>query len=167
MENISLEEAIALSKDNQMTIIDVRTEAEYREHSIEGSVNISSSANFSAFEPYRNTSIALICQSGQRAKTVAKKLMSSNFSNVYVTDKHMQSITKDKIMSYKLWSVDRQFRMTLGLLLLIFLLGSQFISSSFVIIPTTLCAGLIFTSLIDRCYLRMLIASLPWNKNNK
>lgn len=63
------------------------------------------------------------------------------------------------------WSIDRQFRITLGILLAIALtlyaLGYEY----GLIIPMILCVGLIFTSIIDRCYMRMAIARMPWNRN--
>jgi hypothetical protein len=64
----------------------------------------------------------------------------------------------------KLWTIDRQFRMALGLLVAIGLLGKIVLSDWFLIIPSIICVGLIFTSIIDRCYFRLFIASLPWNK---
>jgi hypothetical protein len=57
--------------------------------------------------------------------------------------------------------------MTLGVLLAIFL-GGDFLSIQWLIaIPIILATGLIFTSLIDRCYMRMGIALLPWNRGKK
>ena len=62
------------------------------------------------------------------------------------------------------WTIDRQFRMFLGLMLFVAVIGMTLVSQWFIIIPSIFATGLIVTSLINRCYLRMGIARLPWNK---
>ena len=58
--------------------------------------------------------------------------------------------------------------MTIGVLLTIFLLGYFLGEAKWVVfIPIILATGLVVTSIIDRCYMRMGIAMLPWNKNKK
>lgn len=57
--------------------------------------------------------------------------------------------------------------MTLGLLLLLFLLGHFLGFALAIIIPIILGAGLTITAIIDRCYLRIGIARLPWNRKRR
>lgn len=64
------------------------------------------------------------------------------------------------------WSVDRQFRFVLGILLAIFLAGYPF-SPMFAIIPVVLSLGLTVTAIIDKCYLRIGIVRLPWNSREE
>lgn len=64
----------------------------------------------------------------------------------------------------EIWSVDRQFRFLLGVLIAIFLIGQYWMSDAFTAIPVILCLGLIITAIIDKCYLRIGIAMLPWNR---
>ena len=64
----------------------------------------------------------------------------------------------------ELWSVDRQFRFVLGIFIALYLIGFHWMSALFSIIPVILCLGLIITAIIDKCYLRVGIAMLPWNR---
>ena len=67
------------------------------------------------------------------------------------------------VVALKGWTIDRQFRLALGLSLAVFLLGYFLVSEIFIVIPVILCIGLTYTSIIDRCYMRLGIAMLPWN----
>ncbi|MFD1551736.1 hypothetical protein DNU06_02450 [Putridiphycobacter roseus] len=145
-------------------IIDVREPKEYRENHLHGAINIPSTQfEVNQFEPYRSNVICLICQTGKRASAIEKKLTENDFKQVILLDKHMDNVSH-KIKNNS-WSVDRQFRMLLGLLLAIFLIGFYFGISFLIFIPIILSTGLIITSIIDKCYMRMGIAMLPWNKH--
>lgn len=150
-------------------LIDVREIGEFNDAHLNNAINIPSSEyTITQYQPYRDYMIQLICHSGGRAQKVMDDLVQNGFQNVHVMDWHMEDMMHQNIITKSSgWSIDRQFRMTLGILLLIFLLGFYFLSSYFIIIPIILCCGLIFTSLIDRCYMRMAIAQLPWNKNKR
>jgi hypothetical protein len=43
-------------------------------------------------------------------------------------------------------------------------MGHYWLSDAFAAIPVILCTGLIITAIIDKCYLRVGIAMLPWNR---
>lgn len=113
--------------------------------------------------PFEKQGVFLVCQSGNFALEVGSRLISDGFSNVKIFESHMNSIQQRT--QIKGWSIDRQFRMSLGLLLAIFLILFSFGVSNALIIPVILCVGLIFTSIIDRCYMRMGIARLSWNRH--
>lgn len=150
----------------KVVIIDVREEKEFRDGSIPGAVNLPSSKfDIELFSPYRENVICLVCQSGERAKNIKKRLSENNISDVHLLGRHMESLNEKK--ETKGWSVDRQFRMILGLLLATFLGGFFAGIEGFVVIPMILATGLIVTSIIDRCYMRMGIALLPWNRGKK
>jgi hypothetical protein len=52
----------------------------------------------------------------------------------------------------------------LGLFLALYLVGYHWMSALFAVIPVIPCLGLIITAIIDKCYLRIGIAMLPWNR---
>ena len=148
-------------------IIDVREPKEFSDNHIPGSINLPST-NFQLiqFEPYRDQTICLVCQSGNRAQGIREKLLASGFESVSLLETQMEQLESPSEATDGAfgWSVDRQFRLSLGILLLIFLVGFFSGVSQFIIIPIILCAGLTITSIIDRCYMRMGIAMLPWNR---
>lgn len=151
-------------------IVDVRERAEYRENHIPNSINLPLSEFTTApYEVFPDQKFCLICNSQNRAKQVFEKLESQDISNVFLMQYGYEQLEKAK-QPEKLasgWTIDRQFRMTLGVLMVIFLIGFKTVGNSFLIIPIILATGLVFTSIIDRCYMRMGIALLPWNREKK
>ena len=153
-------------------LVDVRDPSEYAEYSLLSSINIpSSKIDFERFDSLKSKEIILICNTGVRAVKVAKKLDLLGFNNIQLAVKHLNSIDPKHFHTSKggkavkaRWSVDRQFRMTLGIFLLVFLLLTRNNVSWAYMIPMTLAVGLISTSIIDRCYLRLGIGLLPWNR---
>ncbi len=155
----------------QYVLIDVREIAEFQEVQLKHSCNMPLSSlkeSYSELDPSKP--YILFCQSGSRALSAARFLETVGFKNLSVTEggiealmtEHPSLLLKSK---RKLWTVDRQFRFALGALIALGLLGYAFLNPWFLLIPTIICSGLIFTALIDQCYFRMLIAAMPWNKN--
>lgn len=152
----------------EAVLIDVREPKEYKDNGIIGSINIPSS-NFSVeqFEDYRDRMINLICNSGNRASKVYSELKDAGFQNVALMEKQIEDLEIKSDTNSHGWSVDRQFRMLLGLLIALFLIGFYYGVTSLLIIPVIISVGLVFTASIDKCYLREGIARMPWNKEKK
>ncbi|XOV66957.1 MAG: rhodanese-like domain-containing protein [Fluviicola sp.] len=149
--------------EKNVVIIDVREPKEFKDGSISGAINIPSThLNIDLFQPYKSKTICLYCQSGNRAKQVQKRLSALEFTTVLLDYNMEDLIDKQKDSG---WTVDRQFRMLLGILIAISMIGYFSGVTSLLIISIIVATGLIFTALIDRCYLRMLVASMPWNKS--
>lgn len=161
-----------LSRPNPKSLIlDVRERAEYNEEHLKNSKNLPLSSLKQDYTTLsRHASYLLLCQSGSRAKQAATFLESVGFNNLIVAQIGIEDLKEryNNLLTTapmkNLWSIDRQFRFALGLLIALGLLGTFFISDSFLVIPSIICLGLMFTALIDRCYFRLLIAALPWNK---
>lgn len=160
---ISYQEALRAQRKGNGVIIDVREPAEFRDGHIPYAINLPST-RFSAadYTGWRHLAIYLVCQSGDRARTIAQQLYVAGLSNVCVLNRHMEQI--DTEATSEVWSVDRQFRLLLGILIAMYLIGHYWLSDAFAAIPVILCTGLIITAIIDKCYLRVGIAMLPWNR---
>ena len=166
MEHIENRHARKGLIDGTCVIVDVREPGEYRDQHITGAINIPSTKyDKKFFEPFKSITIGLICQTGNRSSRILEKLKQVGYTSVKLLSSQMEDL--DNISQSDGWSIDRQFRMTLGILLALFLILTYFGYSYGRIIPVILCVGLIFTSIIDRCYMRMAIAQLPWNKNKR
>ncbi|MCU0437194.1 MAG: rhodanese-like domain-containing protein [Raineya sp.] len=149
-------------------IIDVREPAEFKNNHIAHAFNLPSTKfSVADYEPYKSKKIYLVCQSGNRASQVLKKLENQGFENLYILEEQMESFQTTETYNTGGWSVDRQFRFVIGVLLGIFLGGYHYVSPYFMIIPVILCLGFTITSLLNKCYMRMGIAMLPWNKGKK
>jgi rhodanese-related sulfurtransferase len=143
-------------------IIDVREPREFRENGIPGAVNLPlSEFHEDQYNSYRENLICLICQSGNRASRTKDQLEKIGFTNVVLLDRHMESIENNE--SATGWSVDRQFRFVLGILIAISMIGFFRGGIWFLSLSIFVSLGLTITASIDRCYLRVLIAKMPWN----
>lgn len=172
MKTIAYDKALQQVAAKEAVLIDVREPAEFWEGHLPEAINLPSTKftleDYQAFTP---RPIYLICNSGSRARQIASQLPTQQFPQLFLVEQQMDTLNEAHLFNGQPataapygWSIDRQFRMTLGLLLLIFLLGYALWSVWFIIIPIILCTGLIITSIIDRCYLRIGIAMLPWNR---
>ncbi|PHN06675.1 rhodanese-like domain-containing protein [Flavilitoribacter nigricans] len=160
---ISYRETRAEQKKGHVIIIDVREPAEFRDGHLPYAINLPTT-RFSVedYQSWHHLKIALVCQTGNRAHAIAQKLGAAGLENVYVLERHMEEITV--ATTGEIWSVDRQFRFLLGLFMALYLVGYHWMSTLFSVIPVILCLGLIITAIIDKCYLRVGIAMLPWNR---
>ncbi len=149
-------------------IIDVRTEKEYLEGSYPGAVNRPhGSFDVQRFENFRDNHIALLCFSGNRAQKVKTLLELEGFEHVSLLQNQMVHIAEASNANSSIWTVDRQFRMALGILLGIALSSHYLFQSSVsLFLLLGLFAGLLYSVITDNCYLKSLIAVLPWNKAN-
>lgn len=162
--------ALALAASDQAVVIDVREPAEFRDGHLAGAVNMPSTQfSIEAYQAFENRTICLICQTGRRAGRVAARLHEKGVDNVVLLEQQMESLSNAQffVAPSDGWSIDRQFRMTLGLLLALFLLGHFLGFRGAIVIPVILSVGLISTAIIDRCYLRVGIAMLPWNRERR
>lgn len=162
--------AIEEATNARAIVIDVRERAEYQENHIPNSINLPLSEFSTApYKLFPKQKFCLICNSQNRAKQVYQKLEEKGFSNVFLMQQGFEQLEEvnqpEKLVTG--WTIDRQFRMTLGVLISIFLIGFSTVGNSFLVIPIILACGLVITSLIDRCYMRMGIALLPWNKGKR
>jgi len=160
---ISYINALAAQKSGEGIIIDVRESPEFKDGHIPYAVNLPSTQFMvEDYRAWHHLKIFLVCQSGSRARSIAQKLREGGMEEVYVLDRHMEQFVIEA--SSEVWSVDRQFRLVLGVFIALYLIGYHWMSALFSIIPVILGLGLIITAIIDKCYLRIAIAMLPWNR---
>ncbi|MCT4624883.1 MAG: rhodanese-like domain-containing protein [Schleiferiaceae bacterium] len=148
-------------------IIDVRTEKEFSEGSYPGAINISSvNANEAQFAKYKLDHIALVCNSGNRAQKIKWMLAEHGYQNVSLLQHQLNQLNEEPKRTEAIWTIDRQFRMALALLIGLFMLGFFAFNSLVALgILIVVFSGLVYSAITDNCYLKMLIALMPWNKN--
>lgn len=145
-------------------IVDVRTPAEFKLGSLKGALNIPSTEfTLDSYLAYKDHHISLLCSGGNRAQMVQEVLLEKGFEHVSTMLWHMDNLEFEKVQDSN-WTVDRQFRLVLGVLLAIFLVGMSFEIRAILAIPIIICSGLLFSAITNNCFLKMGIAALPWNK---
>lgn len=84
---ISPQEAKAMMADKTVTILDVRTEAEYAQGHIEGAILIPNETITTTARPTAltdlNAVVLVYCRSGSRSGQAAKKLVALGYTQVY------------------------------------------------------------------------------------
>ena len=60
--------------------------------------------------------------------------------------------------------LDRQVQLTVGILIVLGVVLSMFVSSKFLALPLFIGLGLTFAGLTGTCGLAMMLAKMPWNQ---
>ena len=145
-------------------VVDVREPTEFLEGHYPGAVNLPASRfRVRDYERLRDRPICLLCSTGARARDVARKLDLYGYADVSVARRHMDARDADAPLRHARWTVDRQFRLALGVLLTLGLTAYAAGYPGALAVPAVVAAGLTITALLDRCYFRALIARMPWN----
>ncbi len=147
-------------------IIDVRSKREFSEATYPGAVNVpSSDFDIQRFERFRDNHIALLCNSGSRAEKVQKKLLNAGFKSVSLLEIHMDHLSTATETVDTRWTVDRQFRLVMGVFIGVGILMNLFVNVEVsIVLLSVLFCGLTYSSITDTCYLKQLIAAMPWNE---
>lgn len=150
-------------------IIDVRSEKEFNEGTYPGAINIPSvNLDIKLFSQFNKDHIALVCNSGNRAKKVKHLLELAGHYHVSLLKNQMVHLEEGPKEHQQIWSVDRQFRMAIGILIGLYVWGNYMLNSPYALaILLTVFSGLIYSATTDNCYLKALIAVFPWNRNVK
>jgi rhodanese-related sulfurtransferase len=151
--------------------IDVRSGSEYASGHIPGAMNIPLEqiekrvADLSTDRP-----IALICQTGQRARVAATLLQpcGTEFLVVEGGTKAWRDAGLPLVASVKArWSLERQVRLIAGLLVFSGSLLAALVSPYWLIVPAFVGCGLSFAGATDICPMGLLLARLPWNHESR
>jgi len=122
-------------------------------------------ARFNELNP--NALVVCVCRSGKRSAQAAEKLMSLGFSDIAQLEGGLMGWERAGLPLVRdaraPWSLERQVRLALGLFVLAGLALSLRWPAA-IIISWIIGTGMVFTSLIDWCGTRLLLAKAPWNK---
>lgn len=165
---ISIEEANDLLDNKEAILVDVRSKEEHHEEYIEGSyLHPLDTINLNNIK-HDNKKIILHCKSGKRSLEACKKLLEQHPSlELYSLDGGINAWSKSGCKTCKsgVISIQRQVMITAGVMIIIgFILGFELNNKYF-----WLCAivgtGLTYAGISGNCYMGMLLAKMPWNKN--
>jgi rhodanese-related sulfurtransferase len=156
-------------------LIDVRTPLEFREVHVDCACNIP----LDTLDPpkifhNRHTSpdmpLYIICRSGGRATQACEKFITAGYPNVVNVEGGTLACIEAGlpiVQGKKVFSLERQLRITAGFLVLVGVALGFLIHPSFFGLSAFVGAGLIFAGITDSCPMALLIAKMPWNGDNK
>lgn len=173
ISTITPEELESLRKNGQaVELIDVRTPAEYRECHAMPARNVQlDSLDRQTITELRNdsreTPLYIICQSGSRAQKACEKFNAMGHSqtvNVEGGTKAWEKAGLPVVRGKKSFSLERQVRITAGILVLTGAILGWMINPNFIGISAFIGAGLLFSGITDSCGMATMLAKMPWNQ---
>ncbi|EHK86107.1 rhodanese-like domain-containing protein [Saccharomonospora azurea] len=153
-----------------LTIIDVRTPAEFASTHISGSHNLplaELSQRTQELAEHLNDAVVLVCQSGVRAVQAQQQLAAAGIDNTEVLTGGVpafESAGGRVVRGAQRWAMDRQVRLTAGSLVLLGFLGSKLVSPRLGYLSAAIGAGLTFSAVTNSCGLAAVLARMPWNR---
>jgi hypothetical protein len=111
--------------------------------------------------------VYILCQSGKRAEIAAQKLIAAGHTNAIVVEGGtLASIDAglDIVYGKSAISIERQVRITAGLIVLGGTIAGVFLHAGFLFIPGFVGAGLAFAGITDTCGMAMVLGKCPWNQ---
>lgn len=156
----------------KLDLIDVRTPVEFREVHVESARNVPlDRLNPSAVMQSRNgpkdEPLYLICRSGSRGRQACEKFQAAGFTNVVNVEGGTLACVESGVpvvRGKKAISLERQVRITAGLLVLLGALLGWLVHPSFVGLSAFVGAGLVFSGVTDTCGMGLLLSRMPWNQ---
>lgn len=147
-------------------LIDVREPGEFSGKRLPGRLNVPlSRLEAEAARLPKDKPLIVLCRSGVRAKTAAKRLDGWGFRDVRVVEGGLLCCEGLEKGSGGVWAMERQVRMAAGLLVLTGAALGWLVHPAFWLLSAGVGAGLVFSAATDTCGLAWVLARLPWNRD--
>ncbi len=170
MSQIQARNFIDKLKQEDLCVIDVRTKGEFEHQAIKSARclpldEIEKRMN----EVPKDQAVYMICRSGKRSQVAVDKLKAHGFDNVINVQGGMVDYAKlggEVQQITKTLPVMRQVQMIAGLMVLLGVLLSMFVSPSFIYLSGFVGVGLLIAGVTGYCALGELLYLMPWNRAN-
>jgi len=154
---------------DSLAIIDVRTPMEFGEVHVPHAINLPlDHISVDAVRELSNSApVYVICKSGHRASKACEQLLNAPRLQVKLVDGGTDgwiAAGLDVVRGKKVMSLERQVRLTAGLLVFIGTLLGFFLHAAWLALPALMGAGLAFAAITDSCAMGMFLARMPWNR---
>lgn len=153
-----------------LTIIDVRSRAEFETMHIHGSYNVplpllnEHAVDLADRLGHR---AVLVCQTGNRATQAQQRLAGIGVQTATVLAGGVPAFEAaggQVVHGTARWSIERQVRFTAGLIVLASLLLAEFLWPGARFVACAISAGLVVAALTDSCLMGQVLSRMPWNK---
>lgn len=151
-------------------LIDVRTPAEFQKAHIECARNVPlTTLDTEQLMHGRGPEqpLYVICQVDSRSAAACRKILEAGYDHVINVEGGTQAwmtaglpVVRGK---RKVISLERQVRITAGLLIVLGAALGYFWNVLFVALPAFVGAGLVYAGITDRCGMAMILEKMPWN----
>jgi len=167
---LSASELAEAQRAGAVTLVDVRTPAEFQSAHIPGSYNVplDQLAEHRAEFGGVGSPLVLVCRSGMRARQAEQSLQEADIPRLHVLDGGVGAWEQAGLpltRGLQAWSIERQVRAIAGGLVVVGTLGSVLLWPPLLYLAMFVGAGLLFAGVTDTCAMGLLLARLPWNRS--
>ncbi|MFF7639808.1 rhodanese-like domain-containing protein [Streptomyces canus] len=165
----------ARTRLHELTVIDVRTPAEYASGHLPGALNIPLDQVRRALPEIRHAAgrgdVLVVCASGARSENACKLLAEQGVitatlaggTGAWAAEGH-DLHTPVACDTRSGWSMERQVRFTAGTLVLLGLVLGLLLHPALLLISAGIAGGLVFSALTDTCGMAAVLGRLPHNR---
>src|SRR5688500_3244208 len=159
-----------LARSAPVTILDVRTPAEFVSAHIPGSYNVPLDLlpeHATAIGAATGEPVVLVCRSGARARQAEQALRSVQLPRLHILDGGLSAWEAAGLplnRGRQQWSLERQVRGVAGTLVLAGSLGGLLHWPPLGLIAAAVGTGLTFSAITDTCGMGLLLGKLPYNR---
>jgi len=159
-----------LAGHQDLTVLDVRSAAEFESMHIRGSYNVPLpllSEHTDELAQRLGSRVVLVCQSGVRAEQARQRLGEAGIGTAFVLTGGVPGFAAaggDVVRGAQRWDLERQVRMAAGTLVVGGLLAGKFVSPRLRLLAGTIGTGLTFSAATNTCAMGKALSKMPWNK---
>ena len=172
MPNTITPEKLAEKKSSgeAIAIIDVRTPVEFREVHVPGAINLPLDrvSPDAVLQLSNSLPVYVICQSGQRSSKACDCLADNPLVHVELVEGGTEGWIKSGLEVVRgkkaVMSLERQVRLTAGLLVLTGTLVGFFIHPAGLLLSGGVATGLSVSAITNTCPMAVLLGRMPWNQ---
>lgn len=169
-------DAFASLYDAGVTVIDVRTPAEFRGKHVRGAqllpldqINLPRfKALLTSCNHVDDQPVYVVCHTSRRAAMAAEKLQAEGCSNLIVVEGGTEALSKTSVpierQAKASMSLERQVRVAAGFLVLIGVIVGYWGSSLGFALAGLVGLGQIYAGLTNRCGMALMLGRAPWNR---
>ncbi|MFB7054556.1 rhodanese-like domain-containing protein [Streptomyces vinaceus] len=167
----------AFSRRHELTVVDVRTPAEFASGHLPDAVNVPLDRIGRALQELREASahrpLLVVCASGARAQNAVATLASHGVEASLLTGGTTAWAAGGHALDHPpgrpraVWAMERQVRFTAGSLVLLGLALGLLVHPAFGLLSAGIAAGLVFSALSNTCGMAVVLGRLPFNQRGK
>ncbi|MGK9461721.1 MULTISPECIES: rhodanese-like domain-containing protein [unclassified Streptomyces] len=164
----------ARTRLHELTVVDVRTPGEYAGGHLPGALNVPLDQIQRALPDLRHAAdrgdVLVVCASGARSENACRILAEHGVAAATLTggtgawaaDGH--ELHRPQGPSRATWGMERQVRLTAGVIVLLGLLLGLVVHPAFQLLSAGIAGGLVFSALTNTCGMAAMLAKLPHNR---
>jgi rhodanese-related sulfurtransferase len=162
-----------LAGHQNLTVLDVRSAAEFESMHIRGSYNVPLpllSEHTDELAQRLGSRVVLVCQSGVRAEQARQRLGEAGIGTAFVLTGGVPGFAAaggDVVRGRARWDLERQVRLVAGSLVVLGLAGGRFVSPKVRMLAGAIGAGLTFSAATNTCAMGTALSAMPWNRAAK